>query len=59
MKLKMICILTVGILSGTASAEIIGNEYLGIEFDSAENGFGVKSIVNRLAGDARFVNPGG
>ena len=59
MKLKMICILAVGILSGTASAEIIGNEYLGIEFDSAENGFGVKSIVNRLAGDARFVNPGG
>lgn len=59
MKLKMNCILAVGILSGTALAEIIGNEYLGIEFDSAGNGFGDKSIVNRLAGDARFVNPGG
>ena len=59
MKLKMMCALAAGMLAEVALAETMGNECLGIELESAENGFGIKSIVNRRAGGTRFVNPRG
>jgi len=49
----------VGLLAGAAFAETLENGSLKIEFASAADGFGVQSVVNRLAGDARFVNPDG
>jgi len=53
------CVLLASVLAGSIFAETLDNGFLAIEFENAENGFGVKSIVNRQAGDARFVNPDG
>ena len=37
-------------------AQIVGNGFAGVEFASAEEGFAVRALENRMAGNVRFVN---
>ena len=53
------CLLFVGLLTGVAFSETLDNEFLKIEFADSSNGFGIESVVNKEAGDVRFVNPDG
>lgn len=57
--MKCAFVLIVGTVASVAFSEVINNDCLRIEFESAENGFGIRSIVNRKAGDVRFVHPDG
>ncbi len=43
---------------GSAHAITLENENLKLLFADAESGFGITGIVNKIAGDAAFINPG-
>ena len=49
----------VAALANAVSAMTLENGALRLEFCEADGGFGLKGIVNRLAGDVRFGAPAG
>ncbi len=59
--MKMLSLTLAAALSafGCCAETVLENDALRIVFGSAEQGFGIQSIENKLAGGARFVHPTG
>lgn len=57
--MKSVAAVTVSMAVGLAAAETLDTGSLRVEFGPAEAGYGVRSVVNLMAGGVRFVNPDG